>query len=335
MSKLLDRLRKNSDLKPELLKNSKYFASDEFVKTDVPILNLAFTGSLKGGMPKSGITMIAAPPKHFKTNFMLEMMKGFQNDNKDKDFFIVLYDSEKGYTPEYFEKAGLDMERIDHRFITSVEEWKSDIANLVENIEEGDNVLIVVDSIGMLPSKKEAQDALDGKDTVDMTRAKQLKSVFRIITPHICKKNVPVIIVNHSYQTLDLYGKEVAAGGRGAQYAGHTLWFITKAKDMDGKEQEGFVFTIRSGLSRYVKENATFPVTAEFGSGIQKYSGIFDIAKDLGFIESPKQGWYKHKSWSEDVPSKRRKDLEDDEKFMQSLIDDEDFEKAVNLKFKL
>jgi hypothetical protein len=335
MSKLLDRLRKNSDLKPELLKNSKYFASDEFVKTDVPILNLAFTGSFKGGMPKSGITMIAAPPKHFKTNFMLEMMKGFQNDNKDKDFFIVLYDSEKGYTPEYFEKAGLDMERIDHRFITSVEEWKSDIANLVENIEEGDNVLIVVDSIGMLPSKKEAQDALDGKDTVDMTRAKQLKSVFRIITPHICKKNVPVIIVNHSYQTLDLYGKEVAAGGRGAQYAGHTLWFITKAKDMDGKEQEGFVFTIRSGLSRYVKENATFPVTAEFGSGIQKYSGIFDIAKDLGFIESPKQGWYKHKSWSEDVPSKRRKDLEDDEKFMQSLIDDEDFEKAVNLKFKL
>jgi hypothetical protein len=335
MSKLLDRLRKNSDLKPELLKNSKYFASDEFVKTDVPILNLAFTGSFKGGMPKSGITMIAAPPKHFKTNFMLEMMKGFQNDNKDKDFFIVLYDSEKGYTPEYFEKAGLDMERIDHRFITSVEEWKSDIANLVENIEEGDNVLIVVDSIGMLPSKKEAQDALDGKDTVDMTRAKQLKSAFRIITPHICKKNVPVIIVNHSYQTLDLYGKEVAAGGRGAQYAGHTLWFITKAKDMDGKEQEGFVFTIRSGLSRYVKENATFPVTAEFGSGIQKYSGIFDIAKDLGFIESPKQGWYKHKSWSEDVPSKRRKDLEDDEKFMQSLIDDEDFEKAVNLKFKL
>jgi len=335
MSKLLERLRKNSDLKPELLKNSKYFASDEFVKTDVPILNLAFTGSFKGGMPKSGITMIAAPPKHFKTNFMLEMMKGFQNDNEDKDFFIVLYDSEKGYTPEYFEKAGLDMERIDHRFITSVEEWKSDIANLVENIEEGDNVLIVVDSIGMLPSKKEAQDALDGKDTVDMTRAKQLKSAFRIITPHICKKNVPVIIVNHSYQTLDLYGKEVAAGGRGAQYAGHTLWFITKAKDMDGKEQEGFVFTIRSGLSRYVKENATFPVTAEFGSGIQKYSGIFDIAKDLGFIESPKQGWYKHKSWEDGVSSKRRKDLEEDEVFMQSLVDDEEFEKAVNLKFKL
>jgi hypothetical protein len=335
MSKLLERLRKNSDLKPELLKNSKYFASDEFIKTDVPILNLAFTGSFKGGMPKSGITMIAAPPKHFKTNFMLEMMKGFQNDNENKDFFIVLYDSEKGYTPEYFEKAGLDMERIDHRFITSVEEWKSDIANLVENIEEGDNVLIVVDSIGMLPSKKEAQDALDGKDTVDMTRAKQLKSAFRIITPHICKKNVPVIIVNHSYQTLDLYGKEVAAGGRGAQYAGHTLWFITKAKDMDGKEQEGFVFTIRSGLSRYVKENATFPVTAEFGSGIQKYSGIFDIAKDLGYIISPKQGWYKHKSWGDDVSSKRRKDLEEDEVFMQSLVDDEDFEKAVNLKFKL
>lgn len=335
MSKLLERLRKNSIVKPELLKNSKYFAADSFIPTDIPILNLAFTGSFKGGMPKSGITMVAAPPKHFKTNFMLEMMKGFQEENEGKDYYIVLYDSEKGYTPEYFEKAGLDMDRIDHRFITSVEEWKNDIANLVNDIEEGDNVLIAVDSIGMLPSKKEAQDAIDSKDTVDMTRAKQLKSVFRIITPHVAKKDIPVIIINHSYQTLDLYGKEVAAGGRGAQYAGHTLWFITKAKDMNGKEQEGFTFTIKSGLSRYVKENSSFPVTAEFGKGIEKYSGIFDIAKDLDFIVSPKQGWYKHKSWAEDVSSRRKGDLEADVDFMESLINDEEFETAVNLKFKL
>lgn len=335
MSKLLERLRKNSKINPELLKNSKYFASEEFVPLGVPILNLAFTGSFKGGMPKTGITMVAAPPKHFKTNFMLELLKGYQEDNKGKDFYIVLYDSERGYTPEYFEKAGLDMERIDHRFITSVEEWKADIANLVENIEEGDNVLIAVDSIGMLPSKKETQDALDNKDTVDMTRAKQLKSVFRIITPHICKKSVPVVVINHSYQTMDLYGKEVAAGGRGAQYAGHTLWFITKAKDMDGKEQEGFVFTIKSGLSRYVKENSVFPVTAEFGSGIQKYSGIFDIAKELDFIVSPKMGWYKLASWEDGISAKRRKDLEEDDALMQSLVDDPEFEKAVNLKFKL
>lgn len=337
MSKLLERLRKNSIVNPELLKNSKYFASDDFIPTNVPILNLAFTGSFKGGMPASGITMVAAPPKHFKTNFMLELLKGYQDkmQAEKKEYFIVLYDSEKGYTPEYFENAGIDMNFIDHRFITSVEEWRTDIANLVEDINEGDNVLIAVDSIGMLPSRKETADAISGSDAADMTRAKQLKSVFRIITPHICKKNIPTVIINHSYQTMDLYGKEVAAGGRGAQYAGHTLWFITKAKEMDGKVQEGFVFTIKAGLSRYVKENASFPVTAEFGKGIEKYSGIFDIAKELGFIVSPKMGWYKLASWGDDVSSKRRKDFEEDDAFMQSLVDDPEFEKAVNLKFKL
>lgn len=335
MSKLLEKLRKNTIVDAQLLKNSKYFAAQDFIPTDVPIMNLAFTGSFKGGMPAAGITMVAAPPKHFKTNFMLEMIKAFQNKYEGQEYAIVLYDSEKGYTPEYFENSGIDMEKIDHRFITSVEEWKQDIANLVNDIDEGDKVLIAIDSIGMLPSKKETQDAIDSKDTVDMTRARQLKSVFRIITPHIVKKDVPCIVINHSYQEMDLYGKEVAAGGRGAQYAGHTLWFISKAKEMDGKEQEGFKFTIKAGLSRYVRENAVFPVIAEFGKGIEKYSGIIDIAIETGFIVAPSKGWYKHKSWGEDVAKRRKADLESDETFMEELINDPEFEKAVNDKYRL
>ncbi len=36
-------------------------------------------------------------------------------------------------------------------------------------------VIIVVDSVGNLASKKEVDDALEGKSVADMTRAKQMK----------------------------------------------------------------------------------------------------------------------------------------------------------------
>ena len=284
MSDLLKRLQKNSVVKPQLLKNSKYFDNGEVVPTSTPLLNLALRGTFKGGLT-SGITMIAAPPKHFKTNFMLDLMKTFQDHFVKEDAVCILYDSEKGYSKDYFVKAGIDMERVDHRFITSVEQLKTDMANLVTDVKEGEKVFIAIDSLGMLPSLKEVTDALNSKESVDMTRAKQIKSLIRIVMPHIALKDIYVVILNHSYKTLELYAKDVASGGNAAQYAGHTLWFISKAQEKEGDELAGYRFTIKAALSRYVKEQSTFPIVAIYGEGIKKYSGIFDLAFDAGFIK--------------------------------------------------
>jgi hypothetical protein len=335
MSKLLEKLRKNTILKPEILKNSRYFIEGQFIKTDVPLLNLAMSGKLDGGLPR-GILQIAAPPKHFKTNFMIEIIKGFQIQNAGKDSLVVLYDSELGSTPSYFEKAGIDTSKIDHRPIRSVEELKTDCANLMNDISEGDNVLICVDSIGMLRSDKETQDAIDNKSTADMTRAKQLKSFFRIITGESAIKQIPIVIVNHSYQTMELYSKEVAAGGRGAQYAAHTLLFITKAQENekeDGKNVlSGFRFTLRAGLSRYVKENASFPVSVYFGDGVNRYSGLFDFALEFGILKTEKQGWYIVPG---DEKQKRRAEIEEDSDFMESLLANKEFCEKIEKKYAI
>lgn len=335
MSKLLEKIRKNTILKPEILKNSKYFTDEKFIHTNVPLLNVALSGKMNGGLPR-GIVQIAAPPKHFKTNFMIEIIKGFQNETKDTDAFTVLYDSELGSTPDYFEKAGIDTSKIDHRPIRSVEELRTDFANLLNDISEGDKVLICVDSIGMLRSDKETQDALDAKSAADMTRARQLKSFFRIITGEAAIKQIPIVIINHSYQTMELYSKEVAAGGRGAQYAAHSLLFISKKQETekeDGKNVlTGFQFTLRAGMSRYVKENSAFPVTVYFGEGINRFSGIFDLALEFEIITSDKQGWYKTADSEKQV---RRADLEEDEEFMESLIKNPEFIKKVEQKYAM
>lgn len=339
MSKLLEKLRKNTIVDAQLLKNSKYFDDGKFIPTRIPLLNLALSGKIKGGGLPKGIVQIAAPPKHFKTNFMLELMHGFQTENEGEDYIIVLYDSELGSTLSYYEKMGLDTSRIDHRPIKSVEELRSDIANLLNDISEGDKVLICVDSIGMLRSNKETEDAKAGHEAADMTRAKALNSLFRIITAESAIKQIPIVIINHSYGTLEMFSKEVASGGRKTQYAAHTLLFITKAQDKekeDGKDVlKGFRFTLRAGLSRYVKENSLFPITVHFGEGIDTFSGFFDLGLDLGYIVPQKQGWYKMKNWPEERKQVRRADIEENVDIMNELLDNDDFCAAVEKIYSL
>ena len=135
MGSLLDKIRKNTVIDAQILKNSKYLDNGRRIKTRIPLLDLALSGSLKDGGLPPGILQIAAPPKHFKTKFLHEIMYAFQEDNKDKDYIIVLYDSELGSTPEYYNAAGINTEKVDHRVFESIEKLKSDISILLDNIE--------------------------------------------------------------------------------------------------------------------------------------------------------------------------------------------------------
>ena len=77
--------------------------------------------------------------------------------------------------------------------ITDIEQLKFDVMTQIHNIERNDHVIIVIDSIGNLASKKEVEDALKQNSAADMTRAKQLKSLFRMVTPHLTIKDIPMV----------------------------------------------------------------------------------------------------------------------------------------------
>jgi RecA/RadA recombinase len=154
---------------------------------------------------------LAGPSKHFKTNLALVMGRAFQK--KYKDGVILFYDSEFGSPQAYFEANGIDPSRVVHTPITDIEQLKFDLMQQIDGLERKDKVMIIVDSVGNLASKKEVEDALDGKSVADMTRAKQLKSLFRMVTPHLTLKQIPMIAVNHIYMTQEMYSKPVVSGG--------------------------------------------------------------------------------------------------------------------------
>ena len=287
---LISKLLKNSTIKQTaLITESKVYGKKDMVPTPVPMVNVALSGRVDGGLAP-GMLMLAGPSKHFKSAFALLMAASYQK--KYADAVILFYDSEFGTPQSYFESFGIDMNRVVHTPITDVEQLKFDITGQLNNLEKGDRVCIVIDSIGNLASKKEVEDALNEKSVADMSRAKQLKSLFRIVTPHLNLKDIPMVVVNHTYKEIGMFPKDIVSGGTGSYYSADAIWIIGRQQEKDGTEIAGYHFVINIEKSRYVREKSKIPITVTFEGGISKWSGLMDVAEEAGYIKKPKVGWY-------------------------------------------
>ena len=289
-----------ADLKSRLIKastskmtaeltTSKFFNEKDVIRTKIPMLNIAISGAIDGGM-QSGLTIFAGPSKHFKSNMSLTMVAAYLN--KYPDAICLFYDSEFGITPAYLKSMGVDPERVIHTPIQSVEQLKIDMVNQLEAIERGEKVIVFIDSIGNMASKKETEDALNEKSVADMTRAKSLKSLFRIVTPYFSIKNIPCVAVNHTIETIEMFSKTGMTGGTGVMYSADTVFIIGKRQIKDGSDLQGYQFVLNVEKSRTVKEKSKFFIDVKFDGGIDPYSGLLDMALELGFVVKPKNGWY-------------------------------------------
>lgn len=285
MSKLLQKMLAAGSIKSaQVLDESLFFNDRSFVSTDIPALNLALSGDIDGGL-SSGLTVIAGESKTFKTCMSLYMVAAYLNS--DPDAVCIYYDSEFGSTDQYLRSFKVPTDRVIHVPIENIEQLKFDIVQRLDEVERGEKIIILIDSVGNLASKKEVEDAQEGKSAADMTRAKQLKSVFRMITPALTTKDIPCVVINHTYKTQELYSKDVVSGGTGIMYSANTVWIITKAMEKEGDEQVGNRFTIRIEKSRFLKEKSKIPLVVRDKSGIDYASGLVDLAVEGKYIAKP------------------------------------------------
>jgi RecA/RadA recombinase len=272
-----------------VLSESKLFSTKDLIQTSVPALNVALSGKLDGGLTP-GLTIFAGPSKHFKTAFAMMLVKSFLD--KYDDGIVLFYDSEFGAPQSYFENFGIDTGKVVHTPITDIEQLKHDIMKQINELERKDRVMIVVDSVGNLASKKEVDDALDGKSVADMTRAKQMKSLFRMITPHLTIKDIPMVVVNHTYMEIGMFPKAIVSGGTGIYYSADNIFIIGRQQEKQGTEVVGYNFIINVEKSRFVREKSKIPIEVTFEGGISKWSGLLDMALESGHVIKPSNGWY-------------------------------------------
>lgn len=328
MSLLLDKLKKNTTIKDtDILSKSKFFNSKDMIQTTVPMINVALSGKLDGGLTP-GLTVFAGPSKHFKTAFALLLAKSYLE--KYDDAVVLFYDSEFGSPQSYFDSFGIDTERVLHTPITDIEQLKHDAMAQLNNIERGDHVIIIVDSVGNLASRKEVEDAIDGKSVADMSRAKQLKSLFRMVTPHLTLKDIPMVVVNHTYKEIGLYPKDIVSGGTGVYYSADNIYIIGRQQEKEGTEITGYNFIINVEKSRHVKEKTKIPVEVSYEGGISKWSGLLDVAMEGGFVVKPSNGWY---SKAGEDQKYRIKDTYTKE-FWLPILSTKEFQSFVEDKYK-
>jgi hypothetical protein len=133
---------------------------------------------------------------------------------------------------------------------------------------------------------------------------------------------------------MEMYSKAVMSGGTGGMYSANQVFIIGKAQEKDGTDLVGWNFTINIEKSRFVREKSKFPFLVTFEGGIQKYSGLMDIALEGGFVTKPSNGWFAKvdKETGEIGDKKRLADTMSAE-FWDPILQNEEFKDYVKSKF--
>jgi RecA/RadA recombinase len=281
----------------------------------------------------SGLTVLAGPSKHFKTSFALKIASAYLKS--DPKAIMLFYDSEFGSPQSYFDAFDIDTSRVLHTPITNVEELKFDLINQLEAMEKSDKVIIVIDSIGNLASKKELDDALDEKAVADMSRAKALKGLFRMSTPYLTMKNIPLLAVNHTYKEIGLFPKDIVGGGTGIYYSADNIWILGRRQNKTGTEVTGYDFIINVEKSRFVKEKSKIPISVSWDGGIERFSGLLDIGLASGFVVKPSNGWYQlvDVETGEVLGNKVREKDTSTKEFWDNILDNPKFQEFVEKQY--
>ncbi len=140
-------------------------------------------------------------------------------------------------------------------------------------------LMIVLDSLGQMASNKEKADLLKGDIKQDMTKAKALGSMFRSINTDLGYLDIPMIVCNHTYLTMDLFPQERLKGGNGLLYSASVIGFMSKSKLKTGEEddmdlgQSGISVLFKTAKNRMAKpKKIRFDIS--FAHGMNPYTGL-------------------------------------------------------------
>ena len=163
---------------------------ESFVDTGSYIFNALVSGSIYGGIPSNKITALAGESGTGKTFFCLSVVRNFLD--LDPEAGVIYFETESAISKQMIESRGIDSNRMVIFPVATIEEFRTQAVRIVDKYmeqpkDERKPLMFVLDSLGMLATNKEVEDASNDKNVRDMTKAQLVKSVFRILTLKIGK----------------------------------------------------------------------------------------------------------------------------------------------------
>lgn len=258
-----------------------------FIDSGCYALNALLSGSIFGGFPNNRVVALAGEEATGKTFFAMTGLKQFLIDNPDGR--VLYFDTEFALDKSFFEKRGIDADRVYISQPVTLEDFRTKAVNILDKfaaMKDRPPVMMVLDSLGNLPSKKEMEDAASGSEKRDMTKAQTVKSIFRVLTQKIGKLNVPMLVTNHVYDLVGAYiPTKVMSSGSGLKYAASTIAFLSKKKDKDGNDVIGNIITVKTEKSRFSKPSQKVELQLNFETGLNRYYGLLPLAEAAGIIK--------------------------------------------------
>ena len=275
---------------------SEVESTEEFIDTGSYIFNSLVSGSVFGGVSRNKITAVAGESSTGKTFFSLAIVKNFLDN--DPNAYCLYFDTESAITKSLLEDRGVDTSRLVVINVVTIEQFRSKALKAVDiylksKTEDRKPCMFVLDSLGMLSTEKEINDALEDKQVRDMTKSQLVKGAFRMLTLKLGQANIPMIVTNHTYDVIGAYvpTKEMG-GGSGLKYASSTIIYLTKKKEKDGKDVIGNLIKAKTAKSRLSKENKDVTVRLFYDDrGLDKYYGLLDLG-ELGGLWKNVAGRY-------------------------------------------
>ena len=260
---------------------------ETFVDTGSYIFNALVSGSIFGGIPSNKITALAGESGTGKTFFCLSIVRNFLN--LDPDAGVIYFETESAISKQMIESRGIDSKRLVIFPIDTIEEFRTQAVRIIDKYTEQPKdsrkpLMFVLDSLGMLATNKEVEDASNDKNVRDMTKAQLVKSVFRILTLKLGKANIPMLVTNHTYDVVGSYvpTKEMG-GGSGLKYSASTIVYLGKKKEKDGTDLVGNIIKCEAKKSRLTREGSKIETRLFFDErGLERHYGLLELGEEAG-----------------------------------------------------
>lgn len=253
------------------------------------MMNALISGDISKGVPEGKVLTIAGDPATGKTFIALSIVKNFLTEYKNG--FVIWYDTENAITKDMLDSRGIPYNgRMVYSPVVTVEDLKKEMTKFIKEYNAADEedkvpVIMVLDSLGGLTTKKSIEDTMSEKDTVDLTRPKLIINTMRHVAIELMKASIPLICTNHVYDSMSMYGGKQLSGGQGLKYFSSTILFLSKRKEKDGTDQIGNIITARAEKSRFTIENSKAELYLSFKAGLNKYHGLLPYAEKLGIFK--------------------------------------------------
>lgn len=240
-----------------------------------------------GGIPRGVITELFGDEGIGKSSLCLQIVAAAQNGG----LRCLWADVEWSYSARYAESLGVDNSKlglIRERFAETT------LDALEEAIESGKWDLVVLDAVGGILPRAEAEKSAEGK-TIG-SQAKLMANFCRKIVPLLSINNVALIAINHQFTDI-MSGKLMTSGGKKFQYH-KALSIRLKAKFGSGglKQGDKRVGKVVVGEVRKNKVGGTEGMELEgqfiFGQGFSASADLLADAIERGAITKKGNTYY-------------------------------------------